>query len=236
MQQHDEKERFAMIKQKNDTTEETEMIHESRTVERDAATQVQATVQLGAGDLRISGGATNLLEADFAYNIPAWRPELDYTVSTGTGSLTVRQPEGQGKHHGRNARQRWELRFADDLPLALRVQAGAVTGTLTVGDLTLTELQIETGAGTLTLDLTGVRQPFSVQIKGGVVNATIVLPAALGAKATMKAPVATVNAPGLRRVGGAYTNAAYDPNAPAVTVTISGGVATVALADDAAAR
>ena len=212
------------------------LIEESRTVERDAATHIQATVQFGAGDLRITGGATSLLKADFAYNVPAWRPELDYAVSAATGILTVRQPQEQGKHNERNARQRWDLRFADDVPLALRVQAGAVTGTLTVGDLILTELQIETGAGTLTLDLTGVRQPFAVQIKGGVVNATIALPAALGAKVALEAPIATVNAPGLRRVGGAYTNAAYEPNAPAVAVTISGGVATIALTDAAAAR
>jgi hypothetical protein len=224
------------IRNGENSTDHTGMIHESRTVERGEATQVRATVQLGAGDLRIAGGATSLLDADFSYNVPAWRPEIDYTVNAEAGTLMVRQPKDKGGHNKRNARQRWDLRFADDVPLALRVQAGAVTGTLTVGDLTLTELQIETGAGTLTLDLAGVRQPFAVQIKGGVVNATIQLPAALGTKVAVKAPIATVNAPGLRRVGGAYINAAYEPNAPAVAVTISGGVATIALTDAAATR
>lgn len=225
-----------MIGRKNENTTQSEMIHESRIVERGDATQVRATVQLGAGDLRITGGAASLLEADFSYNVPSWRPELDYAVNAGAGNLTIRQPGEQGKHNERNARQRWDLRFADSVPLALRVQAGAVTGTLTVGDLTLTELQIETGAGTLTLDLAGARQPFAVQIKGGVVNATIALPAALGARIAVKAPIATVNAPGLQRAGGAYTNAAYEPHTPALTVTISGGVATIALADTLAAR
>lgn len=225
-----------MIGRKNENATHAEMIRESRTVERGDATQVHATVQFGAGDLRINGGATRLLEADFSYNVPAWQPELDYAVSAETGILTVRQPTEQGKQNERNARQRWDLRFADGVPLALRVNAGAVTGMLTVGDLTLTELQIETGAGTLTLDLAGVRQPFAVQIKGGVVNATIVLPAALGAKVAVKAPIATVNAPDVRRVGSAYTNAVYEPNTPVVAVTISGGVATIALTDASTAR
>jgi len=218
------------------TTDQTEMLHESRTVERGDATQVQATVQSGAGHLRITGGATSLLEADSSYNLPAWRPEIDYAVSADIGTLMIRQPESQRESNERNARQRWDLRFADSVPLALRVQAGAVTGTLTVGDLTLTELQIETGAGTLTLDLAGVRQPSAVQIKGGVVNATIQLPAAVGAKVAVKAPIATINAPGLRRIGGAYTNAAYEPNTPAVAVTIGGGVTTIALTDASVGR
>ncbi|HEY8600306.1 MAG TPA: toast rack family protein [Thermomicrobiales bacterium] len=208
-----------MNKDKDDSasTDQAAMIHESRVVERGNATQARATVQLGAGDLRLTGGGANLLDADFSYNVPSWRPELACAISGGTATVTVRQPEGQSGRKERNARQRWDLRFADDLPLALRVQAGAVTGALLMGDLTLTELQIETGAGTLTLDLAGVRQPFDVAIKGGVVNATIALPAALGVRVAVKAPIATVNAPGLRRVGGAYTNTAYEPRTAAVS-------------------
>ncbi len=217
------------------TTDQSEMIHESRTVERGDATQVQTTVQLGAGDLRITGGATNLLKADFSYNVPSWRPKIDYAVNAGAGTLTIRQPTDKGVHNERNARQRWDLHFADDLPLALWVQAGAVTGTLIVGDLSLAELLIETGAGTLTLDLADVRQPFAVQIKDGVVNATIALPSALSARVAVNAPIATINAPGLRRAGNAYTNAAYEPNTPTVAVTISGGVATIALTDASSA-
>lgn len=205
------------------------MIDEARTAERAGAESVRAEIRMGAGELTIAGGAARLLEAAFSYNVPDWRPELDYAVRDGQGLLTVRQPEGQGKGATRNARQHWGLRFADGVPLDLRVQVGAVTALLTVGDLALDALAIETGAGNLTLDLAGARGPLAVTIKGGVINATIRLPTATGAQVAVRAPVATIDAPGLRRAGHTYSNDAHTTADEAVRVTISGGVASIKL-------
>jgi hypothetical protein len=41
----------------------------SRTVELGGATVVRVEVEMGAGELDVSGGAGELLEADFAYNV-----------------------------------------------------------------------------------------------------------------------------------------------------------------------
>lgn len=218
------------------TAAQPTMISESRTVERAGAASVRAELQLGAGELTIVGGAASLLEAAFSYNVPGWRPELDYAVRDGQGRLTVRQPEGQDKGTTRNARQHWDLRFADALPLDLRVQVGALTALLTVGGLALEALAIETGAGNLTLDLAGARGPLAVTIKGGVINATIRLPTATGAQVAVRAPVATVDAPGLRRAGHTYSNDAYATADGAVRVTISGGVASIKLPSGESSR
>lgn len=205
------------------------MIEESRTVERADATTVRAELQLGAGELTIAGGASSLLEADFSYNVPAWRPELDYTVRDGQGVLTLHQPSGDEGQVG-NTRQHWNVRFAPGIPLDLRIKVGAATGSIVVGDLALTALTIETGAGNLTIDLSGAHQPLAVTLKGGVINARIGLPEEFSAQVAIHAPLVTVDAPGLRGNGRTYRNAAAAGADGGVTVSISGGVASIALA------
>lgn len=211
-----------------DTTTAT-MIEESRAVGRDGATAVRATIQLGAGELLIGPGATALLEADFSYNVPAWRPELAYTVRDGQGDLTIRQPRGDGGRVS-NARQRWALRFAAGVPLDLHIQVGAATGTIVVGTLALTALTIETGAGNLTLDLSDARGPLAVALTGGVINAAIGLPETIPAAVSIGTPLATIDAPALRRSGRAYHNGATGTPDQGVQVAIGGGVASIALA------
>lgn len=207
-----------------------EMITESRRIERAGAERVRIELYLGSGELVIAGGASALLEADFSYNVPSWRPEVDYIVRDGRGLLTLRQPEGDNDTIVRNARQRWELRLADGLPIELRIRVGAATVDLTGGDLALAALDIDTGAGSLRLDLSGTRQPFDATVEGGVINATLRLPTTLGAHVAVRAPIATVNGGGLRRHDGGYVNGAYGTMGAPLRMRITGGVANVILA------
>lgn len=207
----------------------TELLTETRTIGREGATRVRATIVLGAGELRIAGGGTGALHGEFATNVPAWRPEITYTVAGEVGHLTIRQPEGEPKPKPRHARQRWTLAFPDAVPLDLQIKVGAVTGTLVLGALALESLAIETGAGTLSLDLAAARAVLEATVRGGVIDAEIRLPADYGARVAVDAPIATVRAAGLRQIGNAYTNARFAAAEPAVRVRIAGGVVTLDL-------
>ncbi len=207
----------------------TELLTETRTIEREGATRVRATVVLGVGELRIAGGGTGALRGEFATNVPAWRPEIEYTVEGEVGHLTIRQPEGEPKPKPQHARQRWTLAFPDAVPLDLHIKVGAVTGTLVFGALALESLAIETGAGSLTIDLTAAQAALEATVRGGVINAEIRLPTDYGARVAVDAPIATVRAAGLRQIGHAYTNARYEAAKPAVRVRIAGGVVTLGL-------
>lgn len=69
------------------TTRVEEMRAESEAVEPEGAETVRAEIAMGAGILGISGGAQQLMEANFAYNVPEWEPEVDYEVTGGEGVL-----------------------------------------------------------------------------------------------------------------------------------------------------
>ncbi len=201
-------------------------ISRSRTVELRGAKQVAATLQMGAGTLTIGDGAANLLDATLTYPDPSWEPELTYQIAGEQGNLLLRQPDSPRRSAQNNHQHHWDLRFQDQVPLELRLNVGAGHATLTVGKLALTQLAIDAGAGTLTLDLTQVQQPLAINIKGGVVNATIHLPADLSTEATITAPIVTVHGTSLHRRGHTYRTAAGSDPA-AITIAIKSGVASI---------
>src|SRR6202030_1207126 len=57
-----------------------ELKTESKTVALGAAKAVDVELKMGAGELKVQGGATGLLNADFTYNVPRWKPEVTYDV------------------------------------------------------------------------------------------------------------------------------------------------------------
>ena len=65
---------------------------ESQTVELGDARPVRVAIDFGAGDLKLTGGAEKLLEADFTYNVAKLKPKVKYA----DGTLAVRQPASKG--------------------------------------------------------------------------------------------------------------------------------------------
>ena len=64
---------------------------QSETVELGAAESANVEITMGAGELAVSSGAADLLEAEFTFNIDDWEPEVDYSVNGDRGRLTIRQ-------------------------------------------------------------------------------------------------------------------------------------------------
>src|ERR1019366_5318472 len=88
--------------------------HDSRSIERDASERVRVDLSMGAGNLIIGGGARQLLNADFTYNVPSWRPEVRYTSTSTHGDLTIRQP-GQGHAQIGHMKYDWDLALNNDV-------------------------------------------------------------------------------------------------------------------------
>ena len=61
---------------------------------------------MGAGELKAIGGADTLMEADFAYNVADWEPEVNYEVGSETGELSIEQRRWRGHSLRRRRAQR----------------------------------------------------------------------------------------------------------------------------------
>jgi len=202
---------------------------DSPSVDLENARSVRADLRMGAGELKVTGGADRLMEGDFSYNVAEWKPKLNYDVSRTTGELSVRQGQGKGIPGG-NLRNKWDLRFNDDVPTEMVVEMGAGESDLDLDSLDLTGLTLHMGAGKTTVDLTGdYAHSFDSSIEGGVGEATVRLPSAVGVKVNAEGGLGKINAEGLQRQGQAYVNNAYGDSDVTLNVDVQGGVGQINL-------
>ena len=216
--------------QRGETQQVGEMQRESQSIQAENAQSVRANLRMGAGELNLTGGADQLMEADFAYNVPDWKPKVNYDVSGDMGELTVRQGDGGGVRLGGDARNEWDIRFNDEVPTNLSVQMGAGESDLDLDDLTLSGLELEMGAGRTTIDLTGdYERDLVASIQGGVGQATVQLPSEVGVRVEAQGGLGEINAEGLQKEGEAYVNDAYGDSEDTLDVDIQGGVGQINL-------
>jgi len=208
------------------TTGETRK--ESKTVELGAAQSVQVSLDMKAGELKVTGGASQLLDANFTYNVPEWKPEVKYEVSGGVGNLDVEQP-GSGSSTG-DTQNNWDLHLNDKAPMEMTVNMGAGRATLTLSGLALSKLELNMGAGEATVDLTGDwKKDLSAQIQGGVGRATIRLPREVGVHVVAHGGIGSINANGFVKEGDAYVNTQYGKSPVTLRIEVEGGVGEINL-------
>src|SRR5215211_2217074 len=117
--------------------------HESRSIDLDKSERVRMELKMPVGELSVRGGAQKLLDADFTYNVAEWKPDIRYSSSGGAGDLILEQ-RGPTSSSG-NAKNRWDLRFNDKVPLDLRVEFGAGEAKLSLGSLSLRTVDFQMG-------------------------------------------------------------------------------------------
>ncbi len=207
-----------------------ELRTQTRSVDAEDAESVRANLRIALGELNVSGGADELMEADFAYNVAAWEPRVNYELGGDTGELNVEQ---QGLGEGipnRDVRNEWDLRLNDDIPMDLAVQMGGGVSNLDLDSLILTGLNLGMGAGATTVDLTGNwERDLSAVVRGGAGEVTLLLPSQTGVRVNAGTRLGRINADGLRQQGEAFVNDAYGGSDATLEVNVSGGVGQINL-------
>lgn len=206
--------------------------HESRSIERESIQRLSVNLNIGAGDLRIRGGAQKLAQADFTYNVDAWKPEFQYEGTGSHGNLTISQPGHNHSHIG-SIRYEWNLALNNDIPVDLIMHFGAGEAQLDLGSLALRSVEVEMGVGQLQMDLRGrPKHDYDVHIRGGIGEATVRLPGTVGVWAEGSGGIGEIRAEGLRRVGSHWVNDAYEDSKTRIHVDVRGGIGSIKLISD----
>ena len=217
-------------KQPGGTQQVGKMQEESKSVDLKKAQTARAQLKMGAGELNLAGGADQLMEGDFSYNVSEWKPKVSYEVSGQKGELLVKQGGASSGSLDGKARNEWDIGLNDEVPTDLVVQVGAGESDLDLDSLTLKGLDLKMGAGKTTVDLTGdYAQGFDASIQGGVGEATVLLPSGVGVKAKAEGGLGKINAEGLKKVGDSYVNDAYGESDVTLSVDVKGGVGQINL-------
>ncbi|MBA2451901.1 MAG: hypothetical protein H0V47_01930 [Chloroflexia bacterium] len=136
------------------------MMQRSETVPAGGATSARVEIGMAVGELRISGGATELMDADFTYD-DELEPEVEYRVDGGQGVLTVKQGS---KKNVRSTQNEWNIRLNDRIPIDLQVNVAAAAAELVLDTLPILSLDIHSASGAVLANVGG-NQPWVDRIK-----------------------------------------------------------------------
>lgn len=200
---------------------------ETRSIPLDQSEEVRVDLKMGAGELRVRGGAGSLMEGRFTYNRLRLRPEISYSSGGFRGHLTVEEPSHVG---GSVRRYAWELQLNNQKPLDLNVNCGAGESRLDLEDLTLRRVSIQMGVGELKMDLRGSpKNDYTVYIRGGVGEATVYLPQNVGIEADVKGGIGDIHASGLEKREGRYVNDVLGRAKTTIHLDVRGGIGDIRL-------
>ncbi len=199
--------------------------NESKSLPIGDAKMVDAKITMGVGELMLSGGAQNLLDANFIYNLPSWKPEVTYSIDNGKGSLRVSQPSIRGSR-SEDIQNEWILHLNNDIPLKLEVMLGAGESTLSLGGTSLTELDARTGAGDVKLDLSGDwKKSLKGSIQQGIGDLDLILPREVGASVNITQGIGSVETGnGIHKSGTSYFNDAYGKSPVNLDLVLKSGI------------
>ena len=202
----------------------------SEAVELDDAKSVSVDINMAAGKLDVGGGANELLQAKFSYNVAELEPQVAYSG----GTLIVRTPDAQAGVTSLwgldDYRYEWDLHLNDKVPMAMRIEVGAGNADLKLGSLSLTRLDLETGVGPVTVDLTGNWQnDLDANISGGVGELTLRLPRSACVRVDTEGGIGKVDAQGLMKDGNEYVNDVCGKSEVTLRIDISAGVGNIKL-------
>lgn len=207
-----------------------ELRTETQSIALGEASTAAVDINMGVGKLDVSGGAADLMDATFKYNVAVWKPTVSYTAEGTQGTLQVRQPSQGGINTGTNTRYEWDLRFKNDVPMTMKVEVGVGQGNLKFGGLNLSRLEVSSGVGDTTIDLAGQwKQDMDVLVNGGVGQITIIVPRDTGVRVTAEGALGHVNANGLTMNGNTYTNSAYGTSTSTINIHVSTGIGDIQL-------
>ena len=192
----------------------------NRKVELGRAESTHVAIAIAIGKLNISGGAKDLLDARFEYEIPDWKPEVTYKVEEGLGRLTVRQPDSKVGANT-DVRYDWDLRLSGKVPTDLVVEMGTGKVNLDAHGLNLRHLKVAGAVGEARIDLSSVSANLEANIEAAFGKLKLVVPTAVGVR-VMADGIGHVDADDLIRNDKTWTNAAWGKSKVSVDVKVSG--------------
>jgi len=206
--------------------------YDSQTVEAKGAESAHVALHMGAGELRVTDGATSLARADFSFNVPEWKPLVSYTATGGKGNLTIEQPKTSSMRVG-NTRYTWDVQLSNKLPIDLEVHFGAGQAKLDVGSLDLRGVEVHMGVGEMDLDLRGaLKHGYNVNLHGGVGQANVRVPSDAGVYAEASGGIGSISVRGLHKIGDHWESESYANAEKKIRIEAHGGIGEIKIIAD----
>jgi len=200
---------------------------EQVSIDLQGATSASLKLSHGAGELKIHSGAN---ANEFAHG--SFAGGLEQKAVRNGDRLEVRMRPGKDifdfPFFGTHAQIDWDVALNANIPMVLKLDLGANKSIIDLSDLTITNLDLDTGASDTRLTLPA-RGRFIADLDLGAASLTVAIPEGLSARihASVAAGDMNVNEGRFPRNGKYYQSPDYDTAANAVDLTIDAGAASV---------
>jgi N-terminal domain of toast_rack, DUF2154 len=202
--------------------------HLDKSIDLDKSEMARVEIKMGAGELKVEGGSSKLMEAGFDYNVEGSKPLVHYNASSFRGEVLIEQPGGV--HSGSNSKYKWDLHFNNKLPIDFVTHLGAGEAHLTLGTMNLRSVEVHMGVGQVEMDLRGnPSHDYNVEIHGGIGQATVHLPSTVGIVANASGGIGDIEVHGLEKHNGRWTNSAYEHSPVTIHLDVKGGIGNITL-------
>ncbi|HKI55099.1 MAG TPA: toast rack family protein, partial [Anaerolineales bacterium] len=121
-------------------------VKESITVPASGSDETRLTLSFGAGTLKLSPGAKNLVDGTAVYNFPEFKPE----IINEDGGVEIKHEDFKNLINPNDIKNEWDLQLGKT-PIDLNINAGAYEGRYELGGLSLTGLTVKDGAADVEL-------------------------------------------------------------------------------------
>lgn len=200
---------------------------EQASIDLQGASEASVTVNHGAGELRIAGGAGigQLASGTFAGG-------LEQSARRAGDRLEVRMspPSPSFPFFGGWDRYDWDLRLSSEIPMTLSLKTGADKADADLGSLRLTGLKVETGASQTRITLPRIGR-LNADFNLGAASLTINVPEGVAARVRVSQGVSTVrvNTSRFPRTGDVYQSPDFATAANAVDIKLEAGAADISV-------
>lgn len=107
----------------------------------------ELSIEMGSGELEITGGGAGLVDGSVRYNVEKWQPAV---TTDGSRVEIIQGSEGSIDIPDRNVINEWNLHLGNT-PIDLQIKAGAYQGTLDLSGVPITNLRVSDGASRATV-------------------------------------------------------------------------------------
>lgn len=194
------------------------------------AAAIDATVALtfGAGTLRVTGGASDLLSYAYTLKNGTFDATTQLLGTTQDVDLTTEHKRWMLSGWGKND---LSVQLSNTVPLSLSVDGGAADMTLDLTGVLAKRVDIDTGATKLALTLSDAQDGSDVSIDAGASTMNIAIPRTLGVRLTLDTGLTTKTLTDFIEVSeGVYESTNYATAEKKATMSIDAGASTITVA------
>lgn len=119
------------------------------------ADEISLKLSFGDGDLKLSSGATDLVEGTATYNYEEFKPKIE--SEAGKVEIKLLDSDFDTLPPLKNRKNEWDFKLGNQ-PMNLEINSGAYEGMFDFGGLSLTNLDINDGAADVTINFSSPNQ------------------------------------------------------------------------------